>query len=122
MPLYLLPLPLPFLLPATHVTIAVAHIIAVAVAIAIVAVARLPPSLPLILPPSPFPSLLDATLVADTITLFVTHHPYCRHHYLEALALFIAALIIRCMLLSLIVAFCHGHLVLVALLPATACL
>jgi hypothetical protein len=55
------------------------------VAIALVAVARPPPSLPLLLSPLPSPSLSHATLVADAmaraaLTIFVDRRPHCRHH------------------------------------------
>ncbi len=54
-------------------------------AIALLAVARPPPLSPLLLPPSPSPSSLHATLVADAmaraaLTLFVDRYPHCRHH------------------------------------------
>ncbi len=50
-----------------------------------------------------------ATLIAVTITLV-------------AIALFVAALIFRCMLLLFVVPHRCGHVVIDALLPATACL
>jgi hypothetical protein len=55
------------------------------VAIALVAVARPPPSSPLLLPPSPSPSSSHATLVANamaraTLAIFVNWHPHCCHH------------------------------------------
>jgi hypothetical protein len=55
------------------------------VAIALVAVARPPPSLPSLLPPSPLPSSPHAALVADAMARaalapFVDRHPHCHHH------------------------------------------
>jgi hypothetical protein len=82
--------------PASLVTVAVTHVVAVTVTIALVAINRLPPSLPLLLPPKPSLSLShDSTLVANSIAhlipvaLFVTHHPYPHHHRLAALTLFV---------------------------------
>jgi hypothetical protein len=63
------------MLPATYVAIAITHIIAVAIAINIIAVAHPPPSSPSLLPLSPLPSLLHATLVANAIAHFAAHHP-----------------------------------------------
>jgi hypothetical protein len=56
------------------------------VTIALVAIARPPPSSPSLLPPSPLPSSLHATLVANamaraTLAIFVDRHPHCRHHH-----------------------------------------
>ncbi len=56
------------------------------VAIALIAVARLPPSLPSLLPPSPSPSSSHATLVANAVAraalaIFVDRHPHCHHHH-----------------------------------------
>jgi hypothetical protein len=68
--------------PAILVVLAIAHVATVAIAIALVIIACLPPSLPLLLPPSQLPSLSHAIHVADTIALFValalffTRHPY----------------------------------------------
>jgi hypothetical protein len=82
--------------PASLVTVAITHVVALTVAIARVAVNRLPPSLPLLLPPKPLLSLLhDSTLVANTIAHFiplapfVTHHPYPHCHRLAAITLFV---------------------------------
>jgi hypothetical protein len=85
------------LLPASLVTVAIAHVVAVTVAFALVTINRLPPSLPLLLPPKPLLSLLHSTLVTNGITrfiplsLFVTRHrhPYPHHHRLSALTLFV---------------------------------
>jgi hypothetical protein len=82
-------------LPASLVTTTITHVVAVAIAIARVAVNRMPPLLPLLLPPKPSLSLLHPTLVANTIArfiplaLFVTRHPYPHRHRLSALTLFV---------------------------------
>jgi hypothetical protein len=78
------------------ITITLTHVIAITIAIALlVTVNRLPPSLPLLLPPKPSLSSLHPTIVANVIarsiplTLFVTHHPYPHRHRLSALTLFV---------------------------------
>jgi hypothetical protein len=69
-PLLLPPLPLPSLLHATLVAIAIDLFVAIAIA-------GLPPLLPL-----PLPSLLPL--------LSTPCHPFCQHHCLAVLALFLA--------------------------------
>jgi hypothetical protein len=115
------------LLPASIIAITIAHVgaIAVDIAIAIGAIARPLPSSPLPSLLSPSPSSSHATLVANamtlaTLALLVAQHPLCCHHC-PALAIFIVALIIVCMLSLFIVARCRGCVVTHALLPATAC-
>jgi hypothetical protein len=92
------PSPLPSLSHTSLVTITITltHVIAITIAIALlVTVNRLPPSLPLLLPPKPSLSSLHPTIVANVIarsiplTLFVTHHPYPHRHRLSALTLFV---------------------------------
>jgi hypothetical protein len=79
--------PHPCLSPTSLVSIAITHIVAITVAIALVTIDRLPPLLPLLLPPKPSLSLLHSTLVANDIALFVTlavfitRHPYPHHHH-----------------------------------------
>jgi hypothetical protein len=81
--------------PTSLVTITIIHVVPIAVAIALVVVNRLPPSLPLLLPPKPLLSSSHSNLVANAIAhftplaLFVTRHPYPHHHRLAALTLFV---------------------------------
>jgi hypothetical protein len=104
--------------------VVIAHVIivAVAVTIALVAIACPPPSLLLLFPPLPLPSLLHATLLANAIALFIARHPYCHRHCFAALVLFAAAHIIHRTLSSFVVTRHCGCVVVNARSPATACL
>jgi hypothetical protein len=123
----LLPLPFPSLLLASLVSVAINHIVHVAITIALVAGTRLPPLLPVLLPLLTWSSLSHTTIVTIAITLLPLLSLSATTFIaitvaLETIALFVASLIICCMLSLFANACRHGCVVINALLLGTASL